>query len=92
MNEKTTIIKLLHKILFVKEDAQNPNIKNIGENELHQCIENMIVRFQGADILQEDLRKEIVESLNGLKIGNVNYTTFRSIILGLMNKVDRLLL
>lgn len=90
MEDKVKLIKLLHKTLFIKEDAQNSNVENIGTIELNQYIDNLIVRFLGID-MRQDLKKEIVESLSGLKSSTVNYTTFRSIVLGLMNKVDRLL-
>lgn len=90
MEDKVKLIKLLHKTLFIKEDAQNSNVENIGTIELNQYIDNLIVRFLGID-MRQDLKKEIVESLSGLKSNTVNYTTFRSIVLGLMNKVDRLL-
>lgn len=88
--KKAEQIRCIHKILWVKEDVDNPLIDGVDHNVLDTCISNTIIRFSGLEI-DEHLKSKIIETLSGLRYrgSELTHSDVRSAILGLMNDIDR---
>lgn len=83
-------IKMVHKILFVKEDVDNPEKPEITVQMLNSCISNCIIRFSGVE-MDENLKNKIIETLRGIKNlnGDISHAEARSAILGLISDIRR---
>lgn len=83
-------IRYIHKILFVKEDVDNPIIQDVDYKVFDTCVGNTITRFCGLGI-DENLKEKIVETLSGLRYrgDSLSHEEVKSVVLGLMNDIDR---
>ena len=83
-------IRYIHKILWVKEDVDNPDMEEIDDGVFDTCLANTITRFSGLDI-EPKLKAKIIETLSGLRLrgSSLPHKDVRSAILGLMNDIER---
>lgn len=83
-------IRYIHKILFVKEDVDNPIVEDVDYNVFDTCVANTITRFCGLNI-NENLKEKIIETLSGLRYrgSSLSHDEVKSAVLGLMNDIDR---
>lgn len=87
---KSEQIKMVHKILFVKEDVDNPEKPEITLDMFNTCISNCIIRFSGVK-MDTDLQNKIVETLRGLRAlsSQLTHAEVKSSILGLISDIRR---
>lgn len=83
-------IRYIHKILWVKEDVDNPAMEDIDDSVFDACLANTITRFAGLEI-EPQLKNKIIETLSGLRLrgSSLPHKDVRSAVLGLMNDIER---
>lgn len=81
---------MIHKVLFVKEDVDDPNKPEITVDMFNTCVSNCIIRFSGVE-MDTSLQNKIIETLRGLKSlsGQITHAEVRSAVLGLINDIRK---
>lgn len=87
---KSEQIRMIHKVLFVKEDVDDPNKPEITVDMFNTCVSNCIIRFSGVE-MDTSLQNKIIETLRGLKSlsSQVSHAEVKSAVLGLINDIRK---
>lgn len=87
---KSEQIRMIHKVLFVKEDVDDPNKPEITVDMFNTCVSNCIIRFSGVE-MDTSLQNKIIETLRGLKSlsDQITHAEVRSAVLGLINDIRK---